>query len=658
MGGRGSNGRLGICIYITQKRFIKQRDFLIIFIKTLRMRFFILAIALSFSQFLFAAGDTGYRNHIAKDRLLLIFDKSVSAETKAIIIRSSGLVKEFVHLPSPALTICFTDNVAEAEKYFSGFTEVKFVSFFITDGKEHYAGVLDAFFVKLTDKNFEPMLQAKLKAENLGQAIPDKYLPNLYHLRNPDSRRKNTIELCTAFLQEGWVDFAHPDYLLNPIVGSADNDPLYNREWNIQNTGSTLQGHGTPGADMRVDSAWTITTGDPGIKIAVIDAGIDTAHPDLRPNLLSGHDAIGDSTNGYPTPNYAEDGHGTCCAGIIGAVRNNGIGCAGVAPSCKLIPVRAFYYVSAQGSILPYSTATAFTDAINWATDSAGADILSNSWGLPPSMIYFLSGGLGAVNYAITMAHANGRNGKGTALFFSSGNDNDSIGPIWPASQPESISVNATNMCDTRKSPTDCSGENWGGDFGAGLDFSAPGVKITTTDMLGSHGFSSGDYYYLFNGTSAACPNAAAVGALLLSVRPDLTADDVKNVIAQSCDRVGGYGYDSVFANGTWSRELGYGRVNAYKALLLSATYNGVARVMQSPELNIFPNPASSVLNIQYDADKGQIGLYDITGKELRQQDLHKGINVMEVSNLSSGIYLAALYSATGTDTRKIMIYR
>ncbi len=503
-----------------------------------------------FHTMAFANSFDDYQKHIAPDRLMLIFNKDVPVERQAEIIRSSGLVKNFGHLPSPSLTICFTDDVDAAQKSFITLPEIKFVSFFITDGENHYAGVLDDFFVKLADKNFESMLQEKLKQKNLGPAVPDTYIPNLYKVSNSKFTNRNTIDWCADFLKENWVVYAAPDYLLNPIVTS--NDPLYSREWNIKNVGTPIQGNGTVDADMEVDSAWTLTTGNPAIKVSIIDSGVDTLHEDLMQNLLPGHDAVSHSTDGYPTPDYPEDGHGTCCAGIVAAVKENGIGCTGVAPLCKIIPVRSFYYVIISGNLLPYSTASTFAEAIGWSWDSAKADILSNSWGLPPDLVSYLPGGIQPVNDAIQQAYISGRNGKGVAMFFSSGNDNTGTGPIWPAYLPQSISVNATNMCDSRKSPTDCSGENWGGDYGPGLDFSAPGVKITTTDMLGSNGFSTGDYYYLFNGTSAACPNAAAVGALLLSIRPQLSADEVRNIIAQTCDKTGGYGYDSVFTNGTW----------------------------------------------------------------------------------------------------------
>jgi len=621
------------------------------------MKHVLLFLSLIIAQSVHANNFTDYKNHIAKDRLLLIFDKEVSAQRKAEIIQSSGLVVSFTHLPSPSLTICITNNFDEARRYFSSISEINFVSFFITDGNDHYAGVLNEFFLKLKDKNFEPLLNEKLKQQNLGEAKADKYIPNLFKIRNPKSEIRNTIELCALFNEEGWVEYATPNYLLNPIVCS---DPLYNRQWNISNTGSTIQGHGTPDADMDVDSAWTLTTGDPNIKVGIIDSGVDTLHSDLAQNMLSGHDAVSDSTDGYPTPTFPNDGHGTCCAGIIAAVKDNSLGCAGVAPSCKIIPVRAFYYIQLSGASdpLPFSTSAAFADAIGWSWSAANADILSNSWGLPMSIISLLQGGTQPVNDAIALAHTNGRGGKGVAMFFSSGNDNDSIeGPIWPSKLLQTIAVNATNMCDTRKAPGDCSSEDWGGNFAGNLDFSAPGVKITSTDMRGNKGFSAGDYTYTFNGTSAACPNAAAVGALLLSLVPTWSAEDIRNIIAQSCDKVS-YTYDSSFYNGSWCRELGYGRVNAYRALQHSIfSYTSVQPITGDATLNVFPNPSNGVLNIKYSGAKNAVmKFYNITGEELMQQELTSGLNGADISAFPPGIYLLRADTGSGTVTKKVTV--
>lgn len=623
------------------------------------MKNYLLLILAFVANGLFANNYTDYKNHTANDRFLLVFNEGVTEADKNRELELSGMVNSYTHLPAPAVTICMinANNYEQALAYFRANSHVKFVSFFITDGK-HHAGVLNQFFVKITDGNFEPILKQKLEKNGLTKFQKDKYIPNLYLVQVTDLKNLNTIEWCSEFLKESWCQYAAPNYLVNPLVCSSD--PLYNRQWNIQNTGNVLQGSGTVDADMDVDSAWTITTGNPAIKVGILDSGVDTLHEDLAANMLPGHDAVNDSTDGYPTPAYPNDGHGTCCAGIVAAVKDNNKGIAGVAPSCKIIPVRAFYYVLLPGASdpLPYSTAAAFADAIGWSWNVAGADVLSNSWGLPPALITFLPGGMQPVNDAIQLAFTSGRNGKGVPMFFSSGNENDSIGPIWPSSLAQTIAVGATSMCDERKSPDDCSGEAWGADHGTGLDFSAPGVKISSTDISGNKGYTNSNYSFTFNGTSAACPNAAGVGALLLSVRADLLADDVRNIIAQSAERVGGYNYTASTANGSWCKELGHGRVNAYRALQHSVVYSSVDALQQTLAVRVFPNPSQGMFQVQCNEAKSTWKLYTITGAETLTGTLEKGMNTIDAESLTTGLYVLAVKTTGGVATVKITITR
>ena len=100
----------------------------------------------------------------------------------------------------------------------------------------------------------------------------------------------------------------------------------------------------------------------------------------------------------------------------------------------------------------------------------------------------------------------------------ASGNDGGS--PIWPGRLDGVFAVNATSMCDERKHPGSCDGQNWEGNWGANLDISAPGVQIAATDMMGTAGYAPSHYSTDFGGTSAACPNAAGVMGLILSVSP------------------------------------------------------------------------------------------------------------------------------------------
>jgi subtilisin family serine protease len=217
---------------------------------------------------------------------------------------------------------------------------------------------------------------------------------------------------------------------------------------------------------------------------------------------------------------------------------------------------------------------------IDWSWQTAGADILSNSWG---------GGGSSAlINDPITRSVTQGRGGLGAPVLFAAGNNNGAVS--YPATLSNVIAVAAMSMCDQRKSPTSCDGETfWGSNFGTNLDISAPGVKIYATDISGAAGYSTGNYTATFNGTSSACPNAAGVMALILSVNPGLNNAQARQIIESTCDKVGGHSYtaNANQPNGTWTNELGHGRVNAFAAVQLAnpqpCTTPAVATVNVSP---------------------------------------------------------------------------
>ena len=168
------------------------------------------------------------------------------------------------------------------------------------------------------------------------------------------------------------VAVAEPNFIHDLPEMATPNDPLFSDQWDMQNTGQT---GGTIGADMKAAAAWDISTGSSSIVVAVIDEGVDVDHPDLAANMVAGHDAVtADPTpGGVPGNANSTDGHGTCCAGIIAAVGNNGIGVSGVTWNSKIMPIRIGF-----GN---YWTQTDWIiDGLTWPVDN-GADVLSNSWG-------------------------------------------------------------------------------------------------------------------------------------------------------------------------------------------------------------------------------------------------------------------------------------
>jgi subtilisin family serine protease len=431
--------------------------------------------------------------------------------------------------------------------------EVQYVNPFLRyrDGAE--LGIQDRFHVRLRSASDRATLEsfaAEAGAEIVGS---NRYDPDIYVLRAARGSGRNAFELAVHFQRSGLFEWAEPDFL-RLLQRMNTNDTYLSYQWALNNDGSAIQYSGTPGADMDIFAAWATTTGSSSVRVAIIDEGVDLAHPDLLANLDSGYDAMGLGSMGGPQGN---DAHGTACAGIVAAVGNNNLGIAGIAYDCRIVPVRIAYGV---GSYWATSDAI-LADGINWAWSNGGADVLSNSWGggSPSSLIN------GAIDNAVNF----GRAGKGATVLFSAGNGNSYV--KYPANYNTTIAVAAMSMCDQRKSPTSCDGEYWwGSDYGTNVDVAAPGVKIYATDISGSAGYSASDYYPTFNGTSSACPNAAAVVALIYSVNPALTHQQARDILETTTEKVGGYTYTNNVAgqpNGSWSNELGYGRVNAAYAV-------------------------------------------------------------------------------------------
>ena len=418
-----------------------------------------------------------------------------------------------------------------------------------SDGTEE---VIDEwFYVKLKKGVDKRDLDIVLTKYNCTIDRQYEHSDRVYILKATSANSYDGLNMANVFYKEGIFEYAEPDFRPLQLLHSPPpppNDPNYSLQWSHINTGTSAQFSGTVGADMDVDSAWTITQGDTAIRIAVVDEGVQRNHPDLINNIdplgFGLHSSV--ATTGDILS--AGHSHGTNVAGIIAAEKNNGIGVAGVAPNCKIIPVNVT--VNSSGT---YGTSSQLATCLDWAWNTGGADIINNSWG----------GGSASslVQSALQNATTLGRGGKGTVVLFSSGNRNSSVSS--PAIFEEVISVGAMSMCYERKSTTSCDGENWwGSNYGASLDIAAPGVKIATTTT-------NSGYNNTFNGTSSSCPNASGVVALMLSANDTLTEERVREILLRTAKKVGGYNYSYTQGQpyGTWSSELGHGMIDAFKAV-------------------------------------------------------------------------------------------
>lgn len=431
----------------------------------------------------------------------------------------------------------------------------------------------DEFIVRLRDESYAETfktLNITNKCTVLGN-VGDK---KGFLLRSNSGVQLNALELANIYYNSSIFEFAEPNFLYPDfcLLNYTPNDPFYTSQWALNSTGqsvstggNTSAGDGSTvntlaGADMRLSQAWDHTLGSSLIEVGVFDTGIDSTHPDFQSagHLLAGYDAY---YNKYGVPRDSGS-HGTCTAGLIGAVTNNSTGVAGIAPNCKLMAFRIF---NSAGSATDVGIARGFDSA-----RVKGIDVLSNSWGGGTPLALMTN----AINNAATL----GRGGLGCIILFSSGNDGRNP-PAYPSYLPNVICVGASTTHDQKKAAGTGNQYWWGGNYGdsAGCDIElvAPTVCYST-DVQSTGGYNTssgtnGNYYAVFNGTSASCPNAAGVAALVLSVNTSFTRTQVTQYLLLGCDKIDNVPYSTTKTYGKWNSYMGYGRVNAYNSVRLAA---------------------------------------------------------------------------------------
>ena len=354
---------------------------------------------------------------------------------------------------------------------------------------------------------------------------------NTYYLDCHVKTSEEVLALVKSLSKQEGVKWCEPDMYSN--IRSCNNNPLYREQWYLKNNGYYA------GMDINIEPAWQLVKGTSSVTVAVVDTGVDLEHEDLASSLLKGY-TVGEA-NGDGAPKYLEEseskGHGTCCAGIVGAIDNN-IGVVGVANGVKILPVNIAPYHCSASNPEGYASDSEIAQAIRWAYPKA--DVLSCSWG----------GGVASndIANAITEARTKGRNGKGTVVVFSSGNSYGTVS--FPGNVDGVLTVGAIDEYGEK-----CNYSN----TGAALDLVAFGEHVLTTDVTGKLGLSPTAYHSGFNGTSAACPQVAGVAALMLSANPNLIEKTVKKYLKETARDLGEKGRDDMY---------GYGLVDAKKAVV------------------------------------------------------------------------------------------
>lgn len=398
-------------------------------------------------------------------------------------------------------------------------------------------GLSELFLVKLKSESDYQILETFANEHNVS------ILANMphslwYELSCTQNSTGNALEMANTAYESGLFAYSEAIFV-NAITFNTDsyNDPEFVSQWNLDSSNSY---------SINLGNTHEITTGNSDVLVAVIDTGFQLDHPDI--DLLSGWDATS-QTAGARLYNYSDLGytyHGTGTAGVIGANINNGIGVVGIAPDVTILPISVhFDDVWAYRSIR-YS----LVDAIKYAV-AQGADVINNSW---TSKYSYRS-----IEEAINDAIVYGRNGKGSIVVFSSGNDSSSVSKYPHADVSSIISVGNTTSDGYR---------NISSNYGPDLDIVAPGTDIL---ML-----RPGSSYWSATGTSFSCPQVSAVAALMLSVNPNLTQSVVGSILKVTATKMDTYDFveRTYDVNGPWNEQVGYGLLNCYDAVNLAYYYN------------------------------------------------------------------------------------
>ncbi|MEM9919643.1 MAG: S8 family serine peptidase [Bacteroidota bacterium] len=367
----------------------------------------------------------------------------------------------------------------------------------------------------------------------------------------------NPIKVAHFMQKTALVKVAEPDLdtLLDEYDFIRPDDDLLDHQWYFKNTGQVIDANYRlkKGADARILDAWTRigSMGSGKVTVAIIDNGFDLEHPDLKEKVFKPFDLWNQSpAMVVGDPRFT---HGTPCASLaIGA--SNGHGIVGVAPHARFMPVSGTSF-----------SLRATEDMFNYCIKN-GADIISCSWGTTDPAFNLSP----MKEEIIAKAAREGRGGKGCIVLYAVGNDDLDFVSFYSA-HPDVIAVAACTSRDEHAGYSNrgrevsiCAPSNGDWPVIAARAAWDEGVSWRNGEnRWWFDGVSRGNRYKHFGGTSAACPLVAGICALILSVHPDLTAREVKDILQSTADKIGP---PSEYVNGH-STKYGYGRVNADRAV-------------------------------------------------------------------------------------------
>ncbi len=420
-------------------------------------------------------------------------------------------------------------------------------------------------------------------------------------------------------------EFAHADLVVK--------DAYYGQQWHL----NTKYG-------INVQAVWNEYNGR-GIRIGVVDDGVQYTHKDLNNNYRTDLDYDARSKDNDAFSSLKSDRHGTTVAGVIAAEMNNdgNYGVVGVAWDADIVGFR-----------MGFGAAGSNAQILDNMQRQKAMDISNNSWGFSGFFAdNFETASFSAIGNAIRDAAANGRGGLGTVFVFAAGNERASgqnVNYHDFQNSPYTIAVGATDIngkITAFSTP------------GAAVLIAAPGQNIVTTDRTGSAGYVSGDFVSV-SGTSFAAPIVSGVVALMLEANPLLGYRDVQEILAYSAAKPPGFlasdlVNDAINWNGgglSYNHDHGFGLVDAHAAVRLAETWTQTSTFANQA---IYTETFSSRLAIPDGNAAGISSTINVSASELPTNILIDRIEVhLDISHTWIGDLIVALVGPDGTTSTLI----
>lgn len=414
----------------------------------------------------------------------------------------------------------------------------------------------NSFYIKLHEYADTLALKELVKETNTHLLSEIPYVDKWYEIMVANSAINNTLEMSNYFFETGLFADVDPGFVFE-VTPNCVSDSDFASQWALPS--------------INACGAWEYTKGDLNLVVAVIDDGCHTEHLEFaNTRFVYPYDCY---TNQEIVTTYGP--HGTQVAGVIIANHNMGQ-IAGIAPEVTIMPI------SHPLDTTTRQAAKELASGISHAWKH-GADVINCSWGFHPAKMKFPFLYSRVLENALEDALTYGRNGMGCVLVFGAGNMKMKIDPLnydlhYPSNKiPELLVVGAiTNEYGYMKEKNSS--------FGEQLDIVAPGGMILTTD--------TNNINTTVSGTSIAAPYVSGIAALILSVNPTLTREEVVNIIERTARHEvfsASYSFsnESERPNGPWCEQVGYGLVDAHAAVASAADF-----YIQDKIYSVSDNPA------------------------------------------------------------------